>query len=224
MPGGCAHALAREPLPLAGEHQLARALPEGVQIDPFYDRTELVETTLHTVFRNLAEGAILVVLVLFAFMLSVRASLIVATVIPLSLLGSFLYLYSRGMSANLLSMGAVDFGIIVDGAVILVENVYRHMAEEKPSPEHVPGVVSRASMEVVRPILFSLSIIVAAMIPIFTLERVEGNDQRLFSQVVARADASFLLSNDGREVELGGALSGLQGHGNLVTRFLTIQT
>src|SRR2546425_833242 len=91
-----------------------RVLPQGTRIHPFYDRTELVDTTLRTVFRNLAEGAFLVVLVLFLFMLSVKASLIVAAVIPLSLLTSFLYLYLRGMSANLLSMGAVDFGIIVE--------------------------------------------------------------------------------------------------------------
>jgi len=93
-----------------------RGLPDDVRLVPFYDRTELVDTTLHTVFKNLAEGALLVVLVLFAFTLSVRASLIVATVIPLSLAAAFVYLRARGMSANLLSMGAVDFGIIVDGS------------------------------------------------------------------------------------------------------------
>src|SRR6185369_10208086 len=88
------------------------------------DRTVLVDTTLKTVFRNLAEGALLVTLVLFAFTLSIRASLIVTAVIPLSLAASFAYLRARGMSANLLSMGAIDFGIIVDGAVILVEHLF----------------------------------------------------------------------------------------------------
>src|SRR5439155_19793596 len=106
-------------------------------IQPFYDRTELVDTTLRTVFRNLAEGAALVVLVLFLFMLSIKASLIVAAVIPLSLFASFLYLYSRGMSANLLSMGAVDFGIIVDGAVILVEHLFHRVhGEDLLDPRH----------------------------------------------------------------------------------------
>ncbi len=107
-----------------------RILPKGIRIDPFYDRTELVDTTLHTVFHNLLEGAFLVTLVLFLFMLSLRASLIVAAVIPLSLLASFLYLHLRGLSANLLSMGAVDFGIIVDPAVFVIEG-NDHAVERK---------------------------------------------------------------------------------------------
>ena len=101
----------------AAVHDIDRRLAgDGVKLDPFYDRTELVDTTLHTVGHNLLEGALLVTLVLFVFMLDLRASLMVATLIPLSLLASFIYLHLRGMSANLLSMGAVDFGIIVDGA------------------------------------------------------------------------------------------------------------
>ena len=95
----------------------AHSMPEGVRIMPFYDRTNLVDTTLDTVFHNLGEGALLVSLVLFVFLLSLRASIVVTLVIPLSLAASFIYLHFRGMSANLLSMGAVDFGIIVDGAV-----------------------------------------------------------------------------------------------------------
>src|SRR5881296_3354729 len=116
-----------------------RVLPQGTRIHPFYDRTELVDTTLRTVFHNLAEGAFLVVLVLFLFMLSVKASLIVAAVIPLSLLTSFLYLYLRGMSANLLSMGAVDFGIIVDGAVILVEHLFHRFSGEAHGDPGTPA-------------------------------------------------------------------------------------
>jgi cobalt-zinc-cadmium resistance protein CzcA len=161
-----------------------RMLPNGVKLVAFYDRTELVDTTLHTVFHNLAEGAGLVTLVLFLFMLSVRASLIVALAIPLSLAASFLYLYLRGMSANLLSMGAVDFGIIVDGAVILVEHLYERLS---PHPGHpLPAAktstiverIQRAASEVARPTLFSLLIIIAAYVPIFSLQRVEG---RIFS-------------------------------------------
>src|SRR5262249_19848378 len=125
-------------------------LPQGWRIRPFYDRTELVDTTLHTVFHNLVEGALLVVLVLFLFMLSVRASLIVACVIPLSLLGSFLYLYARGMSANLLSMGAVDFGIIVDGAVILVEHLFHRVHGEDLTDDRHP---ERGSGRLAAPIL-----------------------------------------------------------------------
>jgi cobalt-zinc-cadmium resistance protein CzcA len=171
-------------------------LPGGVKITAFYDRTDLVDTTLHTVFHNLLEGAVLVCLVLFAFMLSVRASLIVATVIPLSLATSFIYLRSRGMSANLLSMGAVDFGIIVDGAVILVEHLFHklapHEGHDGVRPSHVDRLGKRvidASLEVARPTLFSLLIIIAAYLPIFSLERVEG---RIFAPL-AHTVVSALL-------------------------------
>jgi len=164
--------------------KLSHTLPADVKIKPFYDRTELVNTTLKTVFENLAEGATLVVLVLFAFMLSLRASLIAAAVIPLSLAASFAFLYSRGMSANLLSMGAVDFGIIVDGGVILIEHLFHKLspsahgsALSDPSRPLLERV-AEASKEVARPTLFSLLIIIAAYIPIFSLQRVEG---RIFS-------------------------------------------
>src|SRR5262249_37216116 len=103
-------------------------LPPGVRIDLFYDRGRLVHRTLVTVTHNLVVGAVLVVLVVGVFLMSVRAAVIVALTIPLSLLGSFLYLKLRGMSANLLSLGAVDFGIIVDGAVIMIEHVARRLA------------------------------------------------------------------------------------------------
>jgi heavy metal efflux system protein len=155
----------------------AHALPPTIQINAFYDRTELVETTLDTVFHNLAEGAALVMIVLFVFLLSVRASLVVTIVIPLSLAASFIYLRMRGMSANLLSMGAVDFGIIVDGAVILVEHVFGHLAGEayqhKTEAERIDAIY-RTAKQVARPTLFSLLIIVAAYLPIFALQRVEG--------------------------------------------------
>src|SRR6186713_1838940 len=110
-------------------------------------------------------------------MLSLRAALIVAAVIPLSLAASFIYLHMRGMSANLLSMGAVDFGIIVDGAVILVEHVFEHVAGEaysRKSPDERVDSIFSAAREVGRPTLFSLLIIVAAYLPIFALQRVEG--------------------------------------------------
>lgn len=154
-----------------------RLLPDGIRVVPFYDRTELVDTTLATVFRNLAEGALLVTLVLLVFLLSLRASLIVAAVIPLSLLVSFIYLHARGMSANLLSMGAVDFGIIVDGAVILVEHVLHRLSQpaQPGTPPADPRTrILEAAREVARPTLFSLLIIIAAYVPIFSLQRVEG--------------------------------------------------
>ena len=157
--------------------ELVRARAIKIRLNPFYDRTDLVDTTLDTVFHNLAEGALLVSIVLFIFLLSVRASLVVALVIPLSLAASFIYLHMRGMSANLLSMGAVDFGIIVDGAVILVEHVFGHVAGEEYQHQ-TPGQriqsITHAAREVARPTLFSLLIIVAAYLPIFALQRVEG--------------------------------------------------
>jgi cobalt-zinc-cadmium resistance protein CzcA len=159
--------------------EIERILPNKVHISPFYDRSDLVHTTLHTVFHNLLEGALLVVLVLFAFTLSLRASLIVAAVIPLSLAASFAYLRARGMSANLLSMGAIDFGIIVDGAVILVEHLFHEVPQRRSdTPDSLRENIARAMHEVARPTLFSLLIIIAAYIPIFSMQRVEG---RIFS-------------------------------------------
>ena len=170
----------------------AHALPGGIQLRPFYDRTDLVDTTLDTVFHNLAEGAALVAVVLFIFLLSLRASLVVTIVIPLSLAASFIYLRSRGMSANLLSMGAVDFGIIVDGAVILVEHVFGHCAGDayqRADERRRIEAIYRSAREVARPTLFSLLIIVAAYLPIFALQRVEG---RIFAPM-AHTVVSALL-------------------------------
>ncbi|MDB4952449.1 MAG: Cobalt-zinc-cadmium resistance protein CzcA [Myxococcales bacterium] len=162
---------------MKGPEELARFRALKIRIVPFYDRTELVNTTLDTVFHNLGEGALLVSVVLFVFLLSVRASLVVTLVIPLSLAASFIYLHVRGMSANLLSMGAVDFGIIVDGAVILVEHVFGHAAgddyQRQSSAQRI-DTIYHAAREVAKPTLFSLLIIVAAYLPIFALQRVEG--------------------------------------------------
>jgi cobalt-zinc-cadmium resistance protein CzcA len=162
------------------EHINKDVLPEGMKIVPFYDRTHLVDTTLTTVSHNMIEGAVLVTGVLWLFLRAISGSIAVAVTMPLALLTAFVGLYYVGVPANLLSMGAIDFGILLDGAVILVENAYRHLAEAQAPPERVPDIVAKAAKEVVRPTLFSLSIIVAAMLPIFTLERVEG---RIFRPV-----------------------------------------
>ncbi len=171
-------------------------LPKGVSIVPFYDRTWLIGTTLETVFRNLTEGAILVTLVLFLFLGNLRAALIVALMIPLSLLATFLGLTWRGIPANLLSLGAMDFGIIVDGAVIVVENILRRIAQ----PRDMEGgglrhIIESATTEVGRPAFFSMLIIIAAHIPIFTLQRHEG---RIFAPmawtVTSALTGSLLLS------------------------------
>ena len=151
-------------------------LPKGVKIVSYYDRTWLINTTLHTVFKNLAEGAMLVTFVLLLFLGNLRAALIVALMIPLSLLATFIGLSWRGIPANLLSLGAMDFGIIVDGAVIVVENVFRRLGEIKDNPDKgtFAAVIERATVEVGGPTFFSMLIIIAAHIPIFTLQRHEG--------------------------------------------------
>jgi heavy metal efflux system protein len=166
-------------------------LPQGVRVVPYSDRTTLVDQTLRTVLRNLLEGALLVTAVVGLTLVSWRGALVVAVVIPLSLLTSFLYLHLRGLSANLLSLGAVDFGIIVDGAVVMVENVYRRRHEAPGEP--IGGVVRRAVHEVARPTLFSLGIIIVAYLPIFTLQRVEGRIFAPMANTVASALVGALL-------------------------------
>ena len=153
-----------------------RGLPQGVEIIPFYDRTWLMGKTLSTVFRNLLEGAILVGLVLYLFLSNIRASMAVVVVIPLALLGTFMGLKIMGVPANLLSLGAMDFGIIVDGAVIVIENVMHRLAQrgEGMSEKERQAVITDATNEVGRPTLFSMLIIIAAHIPIFALQRHEG--------------------------------------------------
>jgi cobalt-zinc-cadmium resistance protein CzcA len=168
-------------------------LPRGMQIVPFYDRTRLVNTTLETVSHNMAEGAALVALVLWLFLRALSGSFAVAVTMPLALLTSFVGLYYAGVPANLLSMGAIDFGILLDGAVILVENAYHLLGEKQPAPKDVPGVIAQAAKEVVRPTLFSMSIIGAAMLPIFTLERVEGRIFRPMALTYAFALAGALF-------------------------------
>jgi cobalt-zinc-cadmium resistance protein CzcA len=175
-----------------------KVLPQGTRIWTFYDRTDLVSKTLETVAHNLIEGGVLVVLVLFVVLLDLRAALIVAAVIPMSLFSAFIYLKSRGMSANLISMGSVDFGIIVDGAVVIVESIVQRMShadEHKDAPQGMMERVERAVSDVVRPTVFSLLIIIAAYLPIFLLQRVEG---RIFAPlahtVVAALVGSLLFS------------------------------
>ena len=170
-----------------------KGLPKGVQIVPFYDRTWLMAKTLGTVFRNLVEGALLVSLVLYLFLSNVRASLLVVLVIPLSLLATFLGLKFMGVPANLLSLGAMDFGIIVDGAVIVIENIMHRLAErgEGMNEKERKDVIVSAANEVGRPTLFSMLIIIAAHIPIFALQRHEG---RIF-QPMALSVTSALIGS-----------------------------
>jgi len=170
-------------------------LPRPARIAPFYDRTQLIDTTLTTVFRNLLEGALLVTIVLFLFLGNLRAAGIVAVVIPLSLLATFVGLRIRGIPANLLSLGAMDFGIIVDGAVIVLENVFRHLHEQREQQRAPRAIVLDAAAEVGRPTVFSILIIILAHLPIFTLQRHEG---RIFAPmaytVVSALVGSLLFS------------------------------
>ncbi|HUJ79877.1 MAG TPA: efflux RND transporter permease subunit, partial [Nitrospiria bacterium] len=151
-------------------------LPRGVRIAPFYDRTWLIHTTLATVFKNLFEGALLVMVVLYLFLGHARSAAIVALIIPLSLLATFIGLKLRGIPANLLSLGAMDFGIIVDGAVIVVENIFRTLSErrEQLDAPTLRTAILEATNQVGRPTLFSMLIIIIAHIPIFALQRQEG--------------------------------------------------
>jgi cobalt-zinc-cadmium resistance protein CzcA len=156
-----------------------RVLPVGVKLHPYQDRSKLMELTTHTVLENLTAGILLVTLILFVFLGSPRAALIVAVTIPLSLLSAFIGMELLGIPANLLSIGAVDFGMIVDGSIVMVENIFRLVAERNQSGERYDLVrlVRGAARQVARPIVFAIAIIVASYMPIFTLQRVEG---RLF--------------------------------------------
>jgi cobalt-zinc-cadmium resistance protein CzcA len=175
------------------EHLNASILPKGVRIASYYDRSTLIQTTLTTVFRNLVEGALLVTLVLYVFLRNGRAAGIVAVVIPLALLATFIGLRLRGIPANLLSLGAMDFGIIVDGAVIVVENVFRTLANQgtQRDRESVRQAILDATAQVGRPTLFSMLIIIVAHIPIFTLQRHEG---RIFAPMAYTVTSALVGS------------------------------
>ena len=152
-------------------------LPEGVSIHPFMDRTDLVNTTLHTVSHTLFEGMLLVVLVLILFLGSWRGALLVAVTIPLSLLIAFILMKITDIPANLLSLGAIDFGILVDGAIVMMETILKGR-ESRPDVELSKDGVVRRATEVARPILFSTLIIITAYLPLFAFEHIE---QKMFT-------------------------------------------
>jgi cobalt-zinc-cadmium resistance protein CzcA len=156
-----------------------RILPAGVKIVPFIDRSDLTRYTTHTVLHNLTEGIILVVIILFLFLGNVRGALIVALTIPFALLFSATCLKLKGIPANLLSLGALDFGMVVDGAVVMVENIVRHLSHGNAGRvDRTPlEKIRDAAHEVQRPVFYAIAIIITAYLPIFTLQRVEG---RLF--------------------------------------------
>jgi cobalt-zinc-cadmium resistance protein CzcA len=149
-------------------------LPKDVKVVPFYDRTELVHETVLTVERNLLRGMLLVIVILIFFLYDVRSGLIVAVTIPLSLLFAFACLDLQGASANLLSIGAIDFGILVDAAVIMVENIYRRLAEREDSPAGLMAIIRDAAAEVDRPLFYSVIVIVVSFLPIYVLTGPSG--------------------------------------------------
>ena len=170
-----------------------RILPPGVKVIPFIDRSDLVTYTTHTVLHNLTEGIVLVVFVLFLFVGNVRAAIIVALTIPFALLFAATCLNLKGIPANLLSLGALDFGMVVDGAVVMVENIVRHMTHGQNASRKPAEVIREAAHEVQRPVFYAIAIIVMSYMPIFTLQRVEGRLFRPMAWTVAFALLGALI-------------------------------
>ena len=188
-------------------------LPPGVKIVPHLDRGDLVRYTTHTVLHNLTEGMLLVVTILFLFLGNIRSALIVAMTIPFSLLFASILLELNKIPANLLSLGALDFGMVVDGAVVMVENISRHLQMRKEQNRPINEVIAHAAHEVQRPVFYAIGVIIAAYLPIFTLQRVEGKlfhpmawtvsfallGALIFSIVMIPVIASYLLRKGAQE-------------------------
>jgi len=168
-------------------------LPPGVKIVPFLDRSELVHFTTHTVMHNLAEGILLVSVILFLFLGNLRSAFIVVLTIPFALLFASICLDLDKVPANLLSLGALDFGMVVDGSVVVVENVLRHISTLRQHEKTLPEVIREAVQEVQRPVFFARAIIITAYLPIFTLQHVEGRLFRPMALTVAFALLGALL-------------------------------
>jgi cobalt-zinc-cadmium resistance protein CzcA len=167
-------------------------LPSGVKVVPMLDRSDLLHFTLHTVMHNLTEGMVLVTIILLLFLLNARAALIVALTIPFSLLFASICLDMNHIPANLLSLGALDFGMVVDGAVVMMENIIRHLAHMREQGPAEPkkttaDVIRDACHEVQRPVFYAIAIIITAYMPIFTLQRIEGRLFRPMAWTVAFA-------------------------------------
>jgi len=207
-------------------HQLnTQILPRGVKIVPYLDRDDLVHYTTHTVMHNLTEGMILVVIILFLFLGNARAAFIVALTIPFALLFASICLDLRHISANLLSLGALDFGMVVDGAVVMIENIVRHLNRRESERGTPLEQIRLAAHEVQRPVFYAIAIIITAYLPIFTLQRVEGKlfkpmawtvvfallGALIFSMLVAPALASLFFR------------SGVKEWDNPVMNFLTVR-
>jgi heavy metal efflux system protein len=188
-------------------------LPAGVKIVPFIDRSDLVHFTTETVLHNLRDGIILVIIILFLFLGNIRGAIIVALTIPFSLLFAATCLKLKGIPANLLSLGALDFGMVVDGAVVMVENIVRHLSRQDVHDRTPKQKIFDAAHEVQRPVFYAIAIIITAYLPIFTLQRVEGRlfkpmawtvafallGALVFSMLIAPALASLFFPKGTRE-------------------------
>lgn len=184
------------------------ALPKEMKIVPYYDRSDLIRITTHTVIDTLIKGMVLVTFILLAFLGHLRAALVVALSIPLSLMFTFIVMVIRGDSANLISMCAIDFGIIVDASVVMIENIVRHLGEASLPGANVKHTVAAAAREVVKPIIFSTAVIVAAFLPLFTMTGVEGKIQsRIKSRVQLPAGHRYEIAGEFQELQ--GALGRL---------------
>ena len=203
---------------LRGVHAMVQKLndhilPPGVKIVPYLDRDDLVDYTTHTVLHNLAEGMILVIIVLFLLLGNIRGAFIVSLTIPFALLFASICLDLRHISANLLSLGALDFGMVVDGAVVMVENIVRHLNRPDEAPRPLLERVREAAHEVQRPVFYAIAIIITAYLPIFTLQEVEGKlfkpmawtvafallGALVFSMLIAPALASLLFQKGAKQ-------------------------
>ncbi len=166
---------------------IQETLPPGLSIVPFYDQSAVIERTARTVRRNLLEGSLLVVVVLVVFLRDLRAALVVASVIPFAMLSGFTGMWLFGVSANLMSLGAIDFGMVVDGAVVMIENAVRRRREGRPTETEPVPFFTAAAIDVARPILFGVLIIIAVYMPIFTLQGLEGKLYRPMAITVCSA-------------------------------------
>jgi len=173
--------------------EIKQMLPAGVELRPYYNRERLVKATVGTVMKNLIEGAALVVLLLSLFLYNIRAAILVALTIPLSLLFAFIFMDLNAIPANLLSLGAIDFGIIVDGAVIMTENIVRHLSQRRVTGHRVVREVQHSALEVARPLTFAVLIIMTVYVPILTFQRIEGKLFRPMAVTISLAVIGSLV-------------------------------
>jgi cobalt-zinc-cadmium resistance protein CzcA len=168
-------------------------LPPDIKVRPYYDRSDLVQLTIDTVEHNMVMGMILVLVVLMCFLVSLRAAIIVALTIPLSLLFSFIFLHAEGVAANLLSIGAIDFGILIDGTLVMVENIFRELGEREGSSYNLMDVIVGAAKDVDRPIFYSVAVIIAGYLPIYALTGPSGKLFRPMADTVSIALVGSLI-------------------------------